>query len=68
MIAFLTATTELFGKMTSAFLEGFGFGGAAGLSVLHATSAVSAMTIEMHLNERSIKTSESSEVGRAVSC
>ncbi len=68
MIAFLTATIELLGKMASAFLDGFGFGGAAGLSVLHATSAVSAMTIEMYIDERSMKTSESSEVGRAGDC
>ncbi|MFM7012744.1 MAG: hypothetical protein ACKO0Z_26020 [Betaproteobacteria bacterium] len=65
MMAFFTATIELFGKMASAFLEGFGFGGAAGLSVLHAASAASAITIEIHLDERSIKTSESSEVGGA---
>jgi hypothetical protein len=65
MIAFLIATAELFGKMASAFLEGFGFGGAAGLSVLHAASATSVMIIEMHLYERSIKTSEASGLSGA---
>ncbi len=65
MIAFLTATAELLGKIASAVREGLGFGGAAGLSVLQATTVVRATIAKMNLVERNIKTSVTNKAVRA---
>lgn len=65
MIAFLTTTAELLGKIASAVRDTLGFGGAAGLSVLQATITVRAAIVNINLIKRNIKTSVTNKAGRA---